>query len=535
VAAAIARRATASDEGSESFLIGRLLALSVRGRAKAADITSPGWQSELPASIAEAFDQDLARLGDNESLARTLLAALAWAKGPGLPWENVWVPVARALVEQNASPPPQVPRPITDDDVRWLLDKGAAYVVEDLGPGQRSVYRPFHDLLAAHLRGTPSTRLGDPAPTDAWQQHRARTEKALTEALLDTMPAAGRARDWGSAHPYLRTYLSQHAAAAGPETLSALGHELGFLAVADPVTLTPLLPITIPALRDLARTYRRARPLLGEDPHANAAYLNEAARALTGTAAPADTGIRPFYRTHLAAVRQDDSLLTITGHAAHVQSVAFGTGPGGRLLLASVGDGTVWLWDPATGAPVGEPLTGHTDSASSVAFGTGPGGRLLLASGGSSGTVWLWDPATGAPVAEPLTGHTGPVSSVAFGTGPGGLLLASGSEDGTVRLWDPVAGASAGLPLTGHTDQVTSVAFGTGPGGRLLLASASDDKTVRLWDVASRSCNVTLHRRSSIRSVAIANRALAIGDDEGVSVIELDSVPGTRPTGEGTG
>ena len=45
--------------------------------------------------MAEAFDEDLARLGDKQPLARALLAALAWAKGPGLPWENIWVPVAR--------------------------------------------------------------------------------------------------------------------------------------------------------------------------------------------------------------------------------------------------------------------------------------------------------------------------------------------------------------------------------------------------------------------------------------------------------
>ena len=48
VAAAIAQRAAARDEGAESFLIGRLLALSVRGRAEPVDITSPGWQASYP-------------------------------------------------------------------------------------------------------------------------------------------------------------------------------------------------------------------------------------------------------------------------------------------------------------------------------------------------------------------------------------------------------------------------------------------------------------------------------------------------------
>ena len=48
-----------------------------------------------------------------------------------------------------------------------------------------------------------------------------------------------------------------------------------------------------------------------------------------------------------------------------------------------------------------------------------------LASGSDDGTVRLWDAATGQPVGDPLTGHTGPVDSVAFS--PDGTRIASGS------------------------------------------------------------------------------------------------------------
>ena len=451
VAAAIAERATARGGRSESFLIGRLLALAARGRPEPADISSEGWQSELPGSVGEAFDEDLARLAGQARLARTLLQALAWAKGPGLPWENIWVPVTRALLRQNSEPDQAL---VSDEDVRWLLRNVGAYIVEDLGPAGRSVYRPFHDLLAAHLRGEPSIEQDDrePAVTHAWQQRRARTEQDITAALLATIPVGIHRRDWRSAHPYLRTYLAQHAAAAGAGALSALVHDADFLAAADPVTLSPLLSFTVPEVRDIAPIYQRARPLLGDDMQANAAYIQEADQTLTGTTTRRGD-IPPLYRTRLASARRDDSLLTLAGHTGIVTSVAFGTGPDGRLLLASGSeDGTVRFWDPVTGGPVGGPLTGHTGIVTSVAFGTGPDGRLLLASGSEDGTVRFWDPVTGAPVGGPLTGHTGIVTSVAFGTGPDGrLLLASGSEDGTVRLWDPVTGAPVGGPLTGHT------------------------------------------------------------------------------------
>ena len=524
VAAAIARRATAQQGGPESFLVGRLLALSARGRREPVDVTSEGWQTGLPDTVADAFDEDLARLGHRQPLARTLLTALAWAKGPGLPWENIWAPVACAIAELDGE---LAHPPITDEDVRWLLAKAGAYIVEDLGPGDRSVYRPFHDLLGAHLRGEPSIEQhgADPSAAAAWEQARGRAEAAITRALLATIPTGPNARpDWLVAHPYLRTYLARHAAAE-TQALAELVQDMDFLAVADPIALTPLLSPTVPVLREAARIYRRAQPLLGGDARANAAYLHEASRALTGiTDAFQGSEIRPLYLTHLASVRGDDSLLTITGHASLVTSVAFGATAEGQLLLASGSDdGTVRVWDPVTGAAVGGPLTGHASLVTSVAFGATPEGWLLLASGSDDGTVRVWDPVTGAAVGERFTGRVtsvafgatpegwlllasggyygtvqvwdpvtgaavgerfiGRVTSVAFGaTAEGWLLLASGSKDGRVQVWDPVTGADVGKPVTGRVDSVRSVAFGATAEGRLLLASVGRDGAERVWD-----------------------------------------------------
>jgi WD40 repeat protein len=187
-------------------------------------------------------------------------------------------------------------------------------------------------------------------------------------------------------------------------------------------------------------------------------------------------------RVWRARGRQEVAILH--GHTGRVIKLAFA--PGGRRLASlssrwgtTGGDDTVRLWDvdPQTTLPV---LRGHTSYVYPVAY--SPDGRWI-ASGSFDGTVRLWDAATGEPcVTLP---HPGFAWDLSFG--PDGTWLVTGCpQEDRLRIWDvATARVQKEIPLSGTNFQSLTVS----PDGTRVAATSVDPKggkrRLTVYDIAS--------------------------------------------------
>ena len=207
-------------------------------------------------------------------------------------------------------------------------------------------------------------------------------------------------------------------------------------------------------------------------------------------------------------------------HTDEVTSLSFS--PDGTILVSASRDHTIRLWDTATGDLI-DTWGGHTSWVFSVAF--SPDGTTV-ASGSSDDTIRLWDAATGDPVASPFEDRIFD-SSVAFS--PEGTALASWSTDGNIKLWE-VATGSARIVGKAHTAMVWSLALS--PDGTR-LASGYGYGTIRLWDVASGTQTAQWmghgHRINSLVFSADGNTLVSGSSDSTVALWDLDGGTGIHP------
>ncbi len=146
---------------------------------------------------------------------------------------------------------------------------------------------------------------------------------------------------------------------------------------------------------------------------------------------------------------------------------------GARLALATT-DGSILIWDTATGR---ELVRTPPDGQMIPSLAYSPDGRSLAVASWDQ-TVRILSAVTGR-TRQVFQGHAGPVQSVAFH--PNGKLLASGDGDATVKVWNVRTGQDI-MTLRGHKSPVYGVAFS--PDGELLL-SGSNNGNLKIWEMAT--------------------------------------------------
>lgn len=134
----------------------------------------------------------------------------------------------------------------------------------------------------------------------------------------------------------------------------------------------------------------------------------------------------------------------------------------GRLLATTLPAGGVRIFDASTGRAL-RTLADPGDDATSVAF--SPSGTL--ASGTIGGTVDIWNPATGKPLGPPLLADpSAPIASLAFGP-TGQWFATAGSQDGSIKVWASANLQQEGPRLVSDPGATSTVMFEPAGGGLL--------------------------------------------------------------------
>ncbi|KAK6608443.1 NACHT and WD40 domain protein [Botrytis cinerea] len=194
-----------------------------------------------------------------------------------------------------------------------------------------------------------------------------------------------------------------------------------------------------------------------------------------------------IYRISRTQSNWSSTLQTLEGHSDWVDSVTFSSD--GTKLASGSSDGTIRLWDTATGESL-QTFEDRSNSVNSTAFlrsiTFSPDGTKIT-SCSSDGTILLWDTTT-SELLQSFQGYSSSVYSVSLD----GTKVASGSNDGTILLWD-TATSELLQSFQGHSDSINSIAFS--PDNTKI---ASGTEVIKLWDTTTGKLLQTLQGHSNL-------------------------------------
>ncbi|MEU1209419.1 WD40 repeat domain-containing protein [Nocardia sp. NPDC005825] len=485
-----------AEQANPSFLVARIVAATLSADSHLPDPNDPAWRAGLPALPSQAMHHDLeTRLRGNADKARELLRPLAFAQGQGLPWEDLWAPIASAVAGTT----------YTDLDLMWLRHTAGSYVVEAT-EANRSAYRLYHQALAEYL-----ARDHDPTTVHTHFVHVLRQRVPLG---ADGKP------NWARAHPYTLRHLATHAARAG--LIDDLITDMNYLVHAEPDPLLAALVHITTSEATLTRAIYRCSAArhrhLPPDRRRHVLAI-DAARFGAGVQQHQLENPLPWrIRWATGALTHIAHRSTLTGHTEPLMAVAC-TRLDGRPVAVTAGfDRVVRVWDLGTGTERAV-LTVHTDQVWAVGC-TEVDGRPVAVTAGSDRSVRVWDLGTGTERVV-LVGHTDIVRALACTEVDGRPVAVTASYDRSVRVWDLATGTEWAV-LTGHTGPLWNVAC-TEVDRRPVAITVGED-AVRVWDLATGAERAVLTDRiQAVACTKVDGRPVAItaSEDETLRIWDL--------------
>ncbi len=533
----------------KSFYIAEAIARGQAQLKELPDLTGTEWKAALPKDAGPAMRAELdERLGTSEQAQRALrlLLPLAYGRGDGIPWDNVWLPLANALRPAGSAP-------FSNADLEWIWNHASSYVVRSTSSQTgRSVFRLYHQTLGTYLRSSEWPGQGSRSQSD--------DERVIVACLLGRVPVADGRRDWTAAPAYVRAHLLEHAVAGGSlADIDGLVLDPGFLANGPDSELRAALSrLTEPRHRAVADAHGAVLAALlatpvTESSHAAGgakstgevrAFLSQlslAARcrgveALADRIEVGDGPTRAAWEARWASWRQQPPYVRLPGHTNRVRALTTAILPDRRTVtVTGDDDGEIRVWDLIRGALIHVIRRAHTGSVLALAAGSLPDGKTIAVSTGRDHCARVWNLSTAQPLGEPFTGHNSPVQAVTMADLPGrGATAVTGDGSGVIRFWNPANGREIRPAYATDADAVTALAM-TRLQDKPHIVSAHSNGIVLASSLASTVARVSARWPGSrtVRALAVAHErqpVLVFAGDDGV-IHKWDPVHDLAPTG----
>lgn len=415
----------------------------------------------LDSDHRELFASAVRRLTVREPAYGALLEALGHAKGRGLPiLDGLWLKVAQSLQ-------PEVE--ISERHIDELIEQAAPYLMVNVEFGQ-TVYRLAHATFVEHYRA-----------------HQAGPRK-----MFDALMAFAERKPDQDLNPYLKEYLAEHTAEAGPGAWRTLAHRPWTLDRLDPTT------VALNAMRNLfgrgavppeiAGVIGAQHQLAELPPSERLGYRQLAMVRYGGVDRPSGyKGSRPAenqWSVQWAQFERSPIHLVLSDKCTEAKILTVFTDSTGRTLIA-VGGKHLQICDPLLGHIVGQ--VRPPAKVSGLAAFTGPDGRTLLASGHTDERLCVWDPAEIVRGGEPehvtfLGSRSIPIHALVAFTAPDGRDLLAVTSGRAICVYDPTARELVHRSVAGSHYKKYGLAVVRRQAGDDAVLSYGLDGIVRLWE-----------------------------------------------------